>query len=178
MSLARLRALVIVGVLVVAAGVLVTVALVKDHQANAVSARSCGAGDVPADLRLPEQAKEIKINVYNATDSPGLARQVGDDFRSRKVTVVGEGNDPVAKRVDQVAVLRFGPKTVGMAWLLQTYFLNKAKAEFDIERKNDVVDVVLGQQFKQLASTTEANQALTQMGPPRLPPGTCDASAH
>jgi LytR cell envelope-related transcriptional attenuator len=176
MSLARLRALIIVGVLVVVAGTLVTIAIVKDRQANADSARSCGAGDVPANLRLPDQAKDIKINVLNATDSPGLARQVGDDFRGRKITVLQEGNDPVAKRVDQVAVLRYGPKSVGMAWLLQTYFLNKAKAEFDIARDNDVVDVVLGQQFKQLASTTEANQALTQMGAPRLPPGTCDAS--
>jgi hypothetical protein len=176
MSLARLRALVIVGVLVLAAGVLVTIAIVKDRQAHAIASQSCGAGDVPADLRLPEEPKQIKVDVLNATDSPGLARQVADDFRSRKITVTHEGNDPAAKRVDDVAILRYGPKTVGNAWLLQTYFLNKAKLQFDIARDNDVIDVVLGNGFKQLASTTEANQALTVIGKPRLPPGTCDAA--
>jgi hypothetical protein len=175
MSLARLRALVIVGVLVVCAGVLVTITILRDGQAGNAATQACGPGDVPANLALPEGPQDVKVNVYNATDFPGLAAQVADEFRSRKVTVVNEGNDPAAKRVDGVALLRYGPKTVGAAWLVQTYFLNKATVQFDIARDDDVVDVVLGKQFKQLASSTEANQALTAMGKPRLPEGTCDS---
>jgi hypothetical protein len=177
MSMARLRALIIVGVLVLSAAVLVTVALVKDRQAHTQVAQNCGAGDVPADVRLPAEAKNVKVKVFNATDSPGLARQVAEEFRSRKITVVAEANDPAAKRVDGVAVLRYGPKAVGAGWLVRAYFLNKAELDFDINRKDDVVDVVLGSQFKQLGTTTEVNQALAAVGNPRLPPGTCDANA-
>jgi hypothetical protein len=178
MSLARLRALVIVAVLVVCAAVLVAVALVKDRQAGSQVAAGCGPGDVPADLRLPVENTEVKINVFNATDSPGLARQVADEFRSRKVTVVSQANDPAAARVAEVAVLRFGPRAVGKAHLIGAYFFNEAKPEFDINRDDDVVDVVLGTKFKQLASSTEVNQALVAVGSPRLPVGTCDANAR
>jgi hypothetical protein len=88
MSLARLRALIIVGVLVVAAAVFVTVAIVRDKQDDTQIAVDCPAGDVPADLRLPDDTTTIKLNVFNATTSPGLAGQVASDFRARKYTVV------------------------------------------------------------------------------------------
>jgi hypothetical protein len=37
------------------------------------------------------------------------------------------------------------------------------------------VDVVIGTKFKQLATTTEVNQALAALGQPELPPGACPA---
>jgi hypothetical protein len=45
---------------------------------------------------------------------------------------------------------------------------------FDIERKDDVVDIYLGADFQQLATPTEVNQSIAAMGEPPLPPGTCD----
>jgi hypothetical protein len=177
MSFARLRALIIIGVLVLCAAVLVTVAIVKDKQANSQVSASCSPGDVPADLSLPEDNATVKLNVFNATDLPRLASQVADDFRSRKFTIVKEANDPAAKAVDGVAQLRYGPKSVGAAWLVRAHFLNRAELIFDINRKDDVIDVVLGVQFRQLGTTTEKNQALGQAGNPTLPPGTCDANS-
>ncbi len=85
------------------------------------------------------------------------------------------GNDPAKKPVTKVAALRYGPKAVGAAWLLRAYFLNQADPQFDTKRTDDVVDVVIGTAFKQLATTTEVNQALAQLGDPVLPPGTCSA---
>jgi hypothetical protein len=177
MSMVRLRALIVVGVLVVSACVMVTVALVRDKQAHSVTATGCGDGNVPVDLRMPADRSTVKLNIFNATDSPGLASQVADDFKSRKFTVVHAANDPAAKRVEGVAQLRHGPKTVGAAWVVRAHFLNEAELVFDINRQDDVIDVVLGTGFKQLGTTTETNQALGQVGTPRLPEGTCDANA-
>lgn len=172
MSFARARALAVVGLLVVAAAISVTIALLKDHQGGPAEASGCSEDAVIANIKLPEP-EQVKLNVYNATDKPGLASEVRNDFVNRKFVVQNLGNDPQNKRVDAVAVIRFGPKAVGAAWLLRAYFLNEAKTEFDIARTDDVVDVVIGSRFRQLATTTEVNQALAQLGNPTLPEGTC-----
>lgn len=175
MTFARIRALAIVGALVVAALVLVLTAITKDRQTGDRAAEGCPEGAVVADLSLPVEEK-IKINVYNATDQVGLATGVADELRGRRFVVGEVGNDPEGKRVDEVAVLRYGPKQVGAAWVLRAHFLNEATLEFDIQRTDDVIDIVLGTQYKQLATQTEKNQALAQVGAPQLPTGTCDGT--
>ncbi|WP_406046343.1 LytR C-terminal domain-containing protein [Micromonospora sp. NBC_00898] len=169
-----MRALVVVGLLAVVALVFVVIAVVRDTQGKAGTAAGCPDGWPLADVTLREP-KDVKINVYNATDppQPGLASSVADDFRNRKFQVKKEGNSP--KGVDEVAVLRFGPKAVGSAHLLRAYFLNNAERQFDIKRKDDTVDVILGNGFQQLATTTEVNQSLGDLGSPGAPPGTCPA---
>ncbi|MEH0842061.1 LytR C-terminal domain-containing protein [Micromonospora sp. CPCC 205711] len=165
-----MRALVVVGLLAVVALVFVVVALVKDTQGKAGTAGGCPDGWPLADVRLRE-TKDVKINVYNATNQPGLAGNVADDFRNRKFQVKKEGNAP--KRVDGVAVLRFGPRGAGSAHLLRAYFLNNADRDYDPKRKDDTVDVVLGNGFQQLATTTEVNQSLGDLGAPTAPEGSC-----
>jgi hypothetical protein len=173
MSFAKVRALAVIGALMLAALIFVTVALVKDHQSGPSSAAAtCGKDAVVANIKLPEP-QDVKLNVFNATDKPGVATAVKDDFANRKFQVGKTGNDPAKKAVDGVAVVRYGPKVVGAAWLVNAYFLNQAKPEFDIKRTDDVIDVVIGPQFKQLATITEVNQSLAQKGNPVLPPGTC-----
>ena len=68
-------------------------------------------------------------------------------------------------------MLRFGPKSVGSAHLLKAYFLNEAEPEYNPARTDDIVDVVIGDSFKQLATTTEVNQALVELGQPGAAPG-------
>lgn len=172
MSFARVRALVVVGLLAVLAMVFVVVALVRDTQSNAGGAKGCPEGWPLADVTLRER-KDVKINVLNGTDQPGLARQVADEFTNRQFQVkkvAGEKNP-----IENIAVLRYGPKGVGSAHLLRAYFLDHAKLVFQIERKDDTVDVVLGGAFQQLATTTEVNQSLGDLGSPEAPPGTCPA---
>jgi len=177
MSLARLRALIIVGVLVAAAAILVTVTIVKDTQADSAVEAECGPGDVPANIRFPTKPEDVKIHVVNASNLSGVHGQVANEFRSRKISVLSEKADPTAKKLDVVAHVRYGPNVVGSAWLLKAHFLNDATLQFDINRKGDEIDVVVGNKFKQLGSTTEVNQALAAAGNPTLPPGTCDANA-
>ncbi|TDC61676.1 LytR family transcriptional regulator [Micromonospora sp. KC207] len=170
MSFARVRALVVVGLLAVVALVFVVVALVRDTQGKGGVAGGCPEGAPLADVALHEN-KDVKINVYNATDEVGLASKVADDFRNRKFQVKKEGN--AKQQLDGVAVLRYGPKGVGSAHLLRAYFLNNAEPQFDIKRKDDTVDVILGNNFAQLATTTEVNQSLGDLGAPVAPAGTC-----
>lgn len=79
--------------------------------------------------------------------------------------------------VDGVAVLRYGPKMVGAAQVVNAYFLNAATLEFDIKRTDTTVDVVLGPSFRKLATQTEEKQALAAAGRATPPNGTCDATA-
>jgi hypothetical protein len=172
MSFARVRALVVIGVLAVAAVVFVIVALVRDSQGDAITSDGCPDGYVRANVALPEP-KDMKIKVFNATSNNGWGTQVSEDFKNRGFQT--QKPDDSAKKVDKVAVLRFGPKTVGAAHLLRAYFLDEATPQYDPKRTNDIVDVVIGTNFQQLATTTEVNQSLAAIGEAELPPGTCPA---
>lgn len=174
MTFARVRALVVVGVLSLAAVIFVVVAVVRDSQGGPDASTDCPAGWPRANIKLPAP-KEVKIKIFNATDTDGLAAQVTEDFKNRKFITQKPGPNP--KVVNEVAVLRYGPKAVGGAHLLRAYFLNEAIISYDAKRTDDVVDVVIGADFKQLATTTEVNQALVELGQPQLPAEACPADA-
>ncbi|HEX6969623.1 MAG TPA: LytR C-terminal domain-containing protein [Micromonosporaceae bacterium] len=167
-----MRALVVIAGLVVLALLLVLITMIRDTQSGIDLANDCPEGYTRVDIALREP-KDIKINVYNATTEIGLAENVAANFANRDFQVVEKGNDPLKKKVEGVAELRYGPKAVGAAHVLRAYFLDTAEPVYDPERDNDVVDVVLGENFKQLATTTEVNQALVELQSPVLPPGTC-----
>ncbi|MGC9666518.1 LytR C-terminal domain-containing protein [Planosporangium sp. 12N6] len=174
MTIARIRALVVVGVLFVAALVLVTVSIVKDKQTGAPGS-TCAKDAVRVDTHLAD-AENIQLNVYNATDKVGLAREIAMELKQRKFKVDPEkaNNDPLNKPVEGVAVLRYGPKMVGAAWVVRSYFLNEAVGEFDPSRQDETIDVVLGPSFKKLATETEQRLALASVGRAELPKGSCD----
>jgi hypothetical protein len=190
MSLARARALAIVGILVVAALVLVVAAIVKDKQSNASYASgACAAGKIPISVQLPPPDK-IKLNVYNGTGEPNpnakdaknhpvinavanLGGQVAENLRNRGFNVGKVEEHP--QKFDQVARLAYGPKAVAAASVVRAYLLGQAEdGGFDIKRTDDVVDVTVGSAFKELGSKTEVNQKIAQLGNPSPPPGTCD----
>jgi LytR cell envelope-related transcriptional attenuator len=175
MTIARIRALAIVGALFVAAVVLVTISIASDKQTKPRGA-GCPKDAVRADTHLAD-AENIQLNVYNASQQAGLAREIALEFKQRKFKVDPNQakNDPLRKPVNGVAVLRYGPKMVGAAWVVRAYFLNDADLEFDTNRQDSVVDVVLGPAFKKLATQTEEKQALAQAGRAVLPKGTCDS---
>jgi LytR cell envelope-related transcriptional attenuator len=173
MTFARIRALVFVAVLFVSAGLSVIFAMVRDTQTAPVVAARCPAGAVAANIRPPER-RDVKINVYNGTPTVGLATKIGQEFKNRDFIVDKMENAPGNKIYDEVAVIRYGPKAVGAGWLLRAYFLDEAVTDFDIKRKDDAVDVIIGTQFQQLATTTEVNQSIAAIGEPILPPGTCE----
>ena len=169
MSFARVRALAIVGVLVTCAAVLVAVTLFKDKQRGPIVTESCPKNAIIADVRMPEP-KDVKINFFDGTGTSSVASGVSEELKHRQFQVTKR---ETVKPISKVAILRYGPKAVGAAWLLKAYFLDSAETAFDIKRTDDSVDLVLGGGFKKLATTTEVGQALAQLGRPLRPPGTC-----
>ena len=175
MSFARVRALVVIGVLAVAAVVFVIVALVRDTQHDALAGNSCPPGAPLANVTLPDDPDQVTVKVLNGTKTPGLAENVTNDFKNRRFKVQTPGVDK--KRVKDVAVVRYGPEAVGSAQLLEAYFLGQATPEYNPKRKGAVVEIVIGSRFQQLATSTEVNQSLVELGEPQVPPGACAAPA-
>jgi LytR cell envelope-related transcriptional attenuator len=171
MSFARVRALIVVGVLAVAAVVFVVVALVKDTQGGPVNGEKCPAGAPMADVTLPDDPAEVTVRVYNGTNTAGLAESVTNEFKNRRFNTQKPAESKT--KYKGVAEIRFGPDTVGKAQLLRAYFLAQSKMEYSAKRKGQVIDIVIGNQFRQLATTTEVNQSLVEVGEPTLPPGAC-----
>jgi hypothetical protein len=159
----------------VAAVVFVVVALVRDTQGDAVAGGGCPDGSVMANVTLPEDPEDVTVKVYNGTKTAGLADNVTNEFKNRRFKTQKPGENK--KKVDGVAVMRYGPEAVGSAWLLRAYFLNQADVQYDAKRKGAVVDVVVGKSFQQLATTTEVNQSLVELGEPEVPLGACVAPA-
>lgn len=174
LSFARVRALAIVTVLIIIAVVVVLRALDRDEDLT-TAPESCPEGFVPADLSLPD-ANQISLNVYNGTNQVGLAAQIGENFANRGFEV-HEADDASSDEVgaEDVAVLRYGPEAVGAAHVVQAYFLNTAVSQFQLDREGPIVDVVIGPQFRQLATETEVRQSIAGSGNPELPAGTCPA---
>ncbi|MEV4413941.1 LytR C-terminal domain-containing protein [Catellatospora sp. NPDC049609] len=171
--MARIRAIALISTLAIIGITLAVITLNRDTQSEAPVVQSCPAGYVPVNNKLPDSESEVKINVYNATTTVDLARNVAADFTNRKFKVEKTGTDK-KKEPDIVARLQYGPKAVGAAQLLRAYFLNAVEEDgFDIKRENDTIDVIIGGQFKQLATPTEMRQAVAALGNPELPPGTC-----
>jgi len=177
MTFSRVRALIVVAVLFVVAGIIVIAAINKDSQTNPHAVDECPAGMIPAHTRMPER-NQVTVNVFNSTKTVGLALQVGDLFKFRGFNVHNIG-DTKGKALDDIAVISYGPEAVGAAYLVSANFLvDEATMQFDIERKGPEVDVTIGTQFQQLATTTEVNQSIAAIGNPALPPGTCNAPGN
>ena len=135
------------------------------------SRTSCAGGGIPVDAALREP-KDIRLKVTNASGTEGLALTVFVELGRRGFQMLGTAEGTVAP-VPQVAVIRFGPRTVGAAWLVKLYFDGDVTTEYDARRSDDIVEIVLGQGFTQLRTITEVNQAVAAADPPTMPPGGC-----
>ena len=171
MAFSKVRALAVIGVLFIVSLVAATMAIVKDRQAYGAVPGACGKGDVPVNLRLPQSAHDVKVNVLNGSGRDGAAGRTATDLKNRHFDVVRTADSE--GRTGGVLV-RYGPKAVGSAWWLKAYFLYEAADGFDPARTDDVVDVVLGTEPTTLGSEVEAKQAIAQEGGPKLRKGTCD----
>jgi hypothetical protein len=171
MSFARVRALVVVGVLAVAAVVFVITALARDTQGNTTAGENCPAGAPLADMQLPDDPAEVTVKVYNGTKTPGLAESVTNEFKNRRFTTQKPAESKT--KYKGVAEIKYGPDTVGKAQLLRAYFLAQSKMTYNAKQKGAVIDIIIGGDYRQLATTTEVNQSLVEVGEPTLPPGAC-----
>jgi hypothetical protein len=127
----------------------------------------------------PPDRRTVRVRVLDSTGRPGLAAQVAAQFPEGGPQVVDTGQ--VSGRYDGVVILRYGPQAVGAAWDVIPYFVDSYPAdntwrdEFQLDRADDVVDVILGAAFDHVHTTTEVNQATAKLAKPKAPAGTCAA---
>jgi hypothetical protein len=175
MSLSRVRALAIVGALVMCAIILAIVAVAKDKQTT-TSYGGCPTGSIRVKTKPLPDEKSIKINIYNGAGTPGLARAVSDELSNRKF-IIGDVKDST-DAFDGVAKLHYGPKALAAATVVNAYFLGDADdgSGFDAKDTSDTVDITIGKKYTALGTPTDVHQAIAQLGNPSPPAGTCDTS--
>ena len=165
--------LIAVGVLVVVGVVFGIVSLVRgpaDPTADEPSASPtpCVTQTVSASDLLPA-AKDVKVNVYNATATSGLGSKTASALEKRGFVVADVANDPVGKPITGVAQIRYGPKAEQQARLLLVHVPGAELVALD--RKGKKVDLATGDGFTGLASEQEVTAALAVPTPVASGPG-------
>jgi LytR cell envelope-related transcriptional attenuator len=126
----------------------------------------------PAEV-LPTPAK-VKVNVYNATATSGLASKTANELEGRGFRVGRVANDPVGKPIPGVAEIRFGAKGAQGAELLLLYVPGAELVALD--RKGRNVDLAMGTGFTGLAPQPEVVARLASPSPVASGPG-CPSEA-
>lgn len=111
----------------------------------------------PADeLPVP---KKTKVNVYNATETSGLASKTARDLKRRGFVIKEVANDPAGLPIEGVARIRYGPKGAKRAELVSYYVPGAELVELD--RKGTTVDLALGDGFTFIPPQPDIDATLT-----------------
>lgn len=157
--------------LVVAAGFGVSTVAGRDRAPVVTAPAAPSPACIPADLSLPDDPGEVTIQVVGGSDR---AEQVADQLGDRGFAAGARFRiDPDPDSRGTVAVLRYGPRGIGHATLVRAFVTGDAVMKFVPGREDRTVDLVLGSDFRGLASTTQVNQKLVALGEPTRPPGSC-----
>lgn len=131
-------------------------------------------------LPLPDPT-EVSVNVYNATQTKGLAAQTAKELKTRGFVIKAVGNDPKKMPITGVAELRFGPKGQARAELLQYYF--PGAELINDGRRGKLVDVSLGAGYTQVPAQPDITDQIALRTQPGVGASGCanapaaDASA-
>jgi len=132
--------------LAVAAGMVWLRVLDRVDGGSRAAAAACGAASSPA---------RPQVRVYNATAREGLARTVAGQLVSRGFVVLATENDPLVgvRQVEGSAEVRFGPS--GRRFADQLRREVPGATLYRDAREGPVVDLVLGEKFRRLATSAE-----------------------
>ena len=114
-------------------------------------------------------ASRVTINVYNSTKRVGLAGDAAKLLGVRGFKIAKVANDPLGVVIEGEGEIRYGPKGEAGAKLMAYHFPTATLVNDG--RKGKRVDVVLGQQFTDLANDAEVVAQLAQPSPSASPQG-------
>ncbi len=92
---------------------------------------------------------QVRINVYNSTPKTGLAKKTARELSAKGFKISKVANDPLGKKIDGVAQIRYGPKGELSAELLLLY-VPGAEMVNDY-RTGKRIDLSTGQTFSGLS---------------------------
>ncbi|MBC9956501.1 LytR C-terminal domain-containing protein [Yimella sp. cx-51] len=90
------------------------------------------------------------VNVYNASRNQGKAKEVARALKSHHFSMAVVSNDPYAMKLTDVGQVRYGPKGAAKAKQFVVPLIPGVQELAD-GRDDDSVDVVLGDQFPDIA---------------------------
>ncbi|WKX71682.1 LytR C-terminal domain-containing protein [Streptomyces sp. XD-27] len=137
----------------------------------AKASASSRAGTVPGKPGKPGAALpkpgEITVNVYNATKRTGLAKETADALKKRGFKIGKVGNAPAEydKKVKAPGLLLGAPAAAEGAFDVLGTQLPGARTRHDA-REGEDVDLIIGDDFRELARKKEADQALVALSRP------------
>jgi hypothetical protein len=128
------------------------------HQENVREAAQAAACSSAAAAPPSLAPSSVTLRVYNATNQKGLAGTVAKALQARGFKVSEIANDPSHRTVTGVGEVRHGPRGDDAAAFVGA-FIPGAK-DFQDTRASSTVDVVLGPDYKQLATSDQVSAAL------------------
>lgn len=171
MRITQVRAIIVVGFLAVIAIATSWFAIAGDSQ-TAAGREKCPPGAIPVDISLPEP-EDVQVTVLNATKNDGLADTASSQLKDYGFDVIETGDsDKDEDDMEASVEIYYGPKTVAAGHLLRSYFAEEAHF-FKLDYEEDYVKVILGSGFQQLYTESDARNALSDLGWPEAPEGTC-----
>jgi hypothetical protein len=152
-----------VAVLVVAGVVFAILTLVRgDSSEPAADEASSQPSPCVTTMVTPAESlplpSKVRVNVYNATATAGLAGKTAKELGARDFKVVKVANDPRDKKIAGVAQIRYGTKGEAAA---QVLLFQVPDAELVNDgRKGRSVDLAMGDAFTELAPVDEVAAAM------------------
>ena len=137
----------------------------QEEQHTAAHQAACSTASAAAPSLDPAS---ITLRVYNATNTAGLATQVADALKARGFTVGEVANDTSGRTVTGVGELRHGQPGNDAADYVRLFI--PGAGDYPDTRADDTVDVVIGPDFKTLATADEVAKALA---PAKAAAATC-----
>jgi hypothetical protein len=110
----------------------------------------------------------VTLRVYNATDTAGLATTVANSLKQRGFTVGEIANDTSGRKVTGVGELRHGAPGKQTADYVRLFI--PGASDYPDTRADNTVDVVIGPDFKTLAT---ADEVAAKLAPAKAAAATC-----
>ncbi|MDA1384955.1 MULTISPECIES: LytR C-terminal domain-containing protein [Glycomyces] len=149
------------------AGLITVWAIRNDSQTS--TSDECPPGAVEIKTSPIPKPGDIELVVLNGTDQDGLAEQAASQLEDRGfvVTETGDADEPY----DGTALVYFGPDQYAAGIHAHAYFY-QGHEEFDLDWDKPIT-IVLGSEFREVRSASDARQSFAQGGIGEAPEGTC-----
>ncbi|MDN3239806.1 LytR C-terminal domain-containing protein [Glycomyces tritici] len=168
MRIARIRALTVLCALALIAGLVTVWAIRNDSQTSASG--DCPPGAVEIKTAPIPKPEEIELVVLNGTDRDGLAEQAAAQLEDRGFIVTETGD--ADEDYDGTALVYYGPDQYAAGVHAHAYFY-QGHDMFDLDWGDKPITVVLGDDFAEVRSASDARQSFAQGGIGEAPEGTC-----
>jgi len=132
--------------------------------------QSTGAGPVVCVLSIPDSPATVRVRVVDGGAPAGTPDTTAAQLRARRFIVLADINGTTDSNAVGTAALHYGPAAIGAATLLRAELHGNIAMQFDPDRADETIDLILGSAFTRLATMTEVNQALVAAGEPSAPP--------